>query len=297
MSTLSGTHAAFAAGHPALSLGGCALHHPWAPAMYSAKYRKAISCYKLQPPNASWNTDELVAHLSESLRMCSASDVILSATGGRSKCRPFTEFPLIKCRLCAAVYDQAEEFLNHTLRSHFGKEHVKLYKDLGVIHKDVQHVLDIARSRRFPIVGRALINSPELCVVTPLLSPLASFMLAGVTVSTRKPSSNLHVEKLIEGPNVDRIPLYFSVRAMHCRHLERRIYAANKLRKRKFRYLRSLLKPFYIDAPDLLEHPPQDPEVARLLHQATGLPIGAAIIPARKIRLQIPTVTGPDDSK
>lgn len=64
------------------------------------------------------------------------------------------QFPMLECTRCSAVYDKVEEFLVHTLKQHFGEEHIKLYEELGLIHKDVQKVLDEARSNYYPVVGR-----------------------------------------------------------------------------------------------------------------------------------------------
>ncbi|EYC25554.1 hypothetical protein Y032_0011g1271 [Ancylostoma ceylanicum] len=250
----------------------------------------------LPPPDISWSAQQLIYRLAKSLARCTSCEVVLSATGGRDRCVPFTEFPLLDCVRCGAVYDKVEEFLVHTLKQHFGEEHVKLYEELGLIHKDVQKVLDEARVKYYPVVGRALQNNQELCVLTPLSSPLAPFMLAGVTVSTREPSNKkVYTQKLIEGPSLERIPLYFSVTSVRRKHAERCEYVIDKKRKRAYREMKKCLKSFYIDAQDLLEHPPRDVEVARLLHEATGLPLGTSFIPARKIRLAVPIISSLDE--
>ncbi|KHJ93616.1 hypothetical protein OESDEN_06470 [Oesophagostomum dentatum] len=112
----------------------------------------------------------------------------------------------------------------------------------------------------------ALQNSPELCVLTPLSSPLAPYMLAGVTVTTREPCNRLaFAVKVIEGPNVEHIPIYFCVSSVHRKFNERNNYIASKKRKRTFRELKSCLKPFHIDVQDLLEHPPKNKTVRFLI--------------------------------
>ncbi|KIH58841.1 hypothetical protein ANCDUO_10945 [Ancylostoma duodenale] len=175
------------------------------------------------------------------------------------------KFPMLDCVRCGAVYDKVEEFLVHTLKQHFGEEHVKLYEELGIIHKDMQKVLDEARAKYFPVVGRALQNNQELCVLTPLSSPLAPFMLAGVTVSTREPSNKkVYTQKLIEGPSLERIPLYFSVTSVRRKHTERCEYVMDKKRKRAYREMKKSLRSFYIDAKDLLECPPRDLEAQNM---------------------------------
>ncbi|KAK6746908.1 hypothetical protein RB195_000261 [Necator americanus] len=287
----------------------------------------------LPPPlDVTCPTRKLVDTLSESLARCCSSDILLSATGGRDRSQPFTEFGTLICCKCAAAYGKVEQLLSHTLKHHFGEEHLRLYEAVGVIHKDVQRMLDEGRSERSAFVGRMCSsvrtrltrlgvgekesvlwlswwypnsakvieldtnNNQELCVLTPLFSPLAPFMLGGVTVSTREPSNKrIFVKKLIEGSNVEHIPLYFSVRAVERRHVELLSYLAEKKRKRRFREMKRNLKLFYIDAPDLLEYPPRDSKVAKLLHQATGFPIGTSIIPARKIRLVVPIISRLDE--
>ncbi|KAK5981940.1 hypothetical protein GCK32_021728 [Trichostrongylus colubriformis] len=90
------------------------------------------------------------------------------------------------------------------------------------------------------------------------------------------------------------VPVYFCVRVVRRRFEEMEKHRKQKMVKRRFKDLKSRLKLFTIDVHDLLEFPPKDPEVARLLHQATGLPIGTAIIPARKIRLRVPNFSFSD---
>uniref|UniRef100_A0A6F7PDD2 TPX2 domain-containing protein n=1 Tax=Haemonchus contortus TaxID=6289 RepID=A0A6F7PDD2_HAECO len=145
------------------------------------------------------------------------------------------------------------------------------------------------------MVGRALQNNPELCVMTPIESPLAPFIFCGITVSTKEPKcKNTYTKAMVEGACMKSVPIYFCVRAARRRFEEMKRYNEKKMAKRRFNELKGTLKQFTIEAPDLLQFPPGDPEVAQLLHKATGLPIGTAIIPARKIYLRVPTFSPSD---
>ncbi|KAK6746910.1 hypothetical protein RB195_000261 [Necator americanus] len=111
----------------------------------------------LPPPlDVTCPTRKLVDTLSESLARCCSSDILLSATGGRDRSQPFTEFGTLICCKCAAAYGKVEQLLSHTLKHHFGEEHLRLYEAVGVIHKDVQRMLDEGRSERSAFVGRTI---------------------------------------------------------------------------------------------------------------------------------------------
>ncbi|KAK5986194.1 C2H2-type domain-containing protein, partial [Trichostrongylus colubriformis] len=152
-----------------------------------------------KPVNESWTTNELIKHLEVALSLCSATDVILAATGERDRFLPFTEYSVLQCDNCGAICNETNQFLVHILKCRFDEAHLMLYKRLGMVPRSVQHILDRKWERSSSMVGRALQNNPELCVLTPVQSPLAPFILSGVTVSTSEPKSkNTFAKTMVE---------------------------------------------------------------------------------------------------